>query len=104
MGQIQLAVDDGPSPGIDRVLVRTEDRRVRDTRSAIAIVLWRIMIRVSDEQVAVSGAGKTPTRIVPHVFEFGLAQRGLPFGEICDRIIAADRKPGFTTPGCRVKE
>ena len=49
VGQVKLAVDDGPSLGIDRVLVRTEDRRIRHTPRAITIVLRCVAIWVSDE-------------------------------------------------------
>ena len=42
--QIELAVDDGPSLGIDRVLVRR--RLVRRAHRAIAVVLRRIALRI----------------------------------------------------------
>src|SRR5271169_3833696 len=47
---------------------------------------------------------KAPTRVVPHILEFGNARNRLGFGEISNRVIAADREPWFVTPGHRSEQ
>src|SRR5580692_13144107 len=84
MGQIKLAVDNGPSLGIDRVFVRTKDRPAGHTPSAIAIVLSRITVRISDEQVAMGGAGKAPASVMPPILNVAWARHRLTVGEIGD--------------------
>ena len=50
MGKVELAVDDGPSLGIHRVLVRR--LAVRHTHRAVDVILRRVAIRILDEQIA----------------------------------------------------
>ena len=100
--QIELAVDDGPSLGIDRVLVRR--RLVRRAHRAIAVVLRRVALRILGEQIAMLAAGKAPAQFVPQIFKFGLALNGFAVGEISHRIVAADRKLRFVAPGSRSEQ
>ena len=95
--QIKLPVDDGPSLGINRVLVGVF--AVRHTHCAIAVVLRRVLTGAADEQVAVSAAGEPPLQFVPEIFEFGLALDWLSIGEISDGIIPADRELRLFTTG-----
>jgi hypothetical protein len=50
------------------------------------------------EHFAMLVVGKAPAQFVPQIFEFGLALNRLAFGEISDRVIAADRQLGFLAP------
>jgi hypothetical protein len=48
------------------------------------------------------GSGsKPPARVVPYIFELARARDRLPISEIGDRIITANRKPGFIPPSRR---
>src|ERR1700693_1185986 len=90
MRQIELAVDDGPSLGIDRVLVRR--LVVRGSHRAIAVVLRCEMRWILRKEIAVLAAGKTPAQSVPQIFKFRLALNGFSIGKISDRVIAANRE------------
>jgi hypothetical protein len=57
------------------------------------------MLGIRDEEIAMRSAGKPPPRIMPHIFELGLPGDRFRFGKIRHRIIAADGKPCFATPG-----
>jgi hypothetical protein len=95
--QIELAVDDRPSFGIDRILVRC--RVVRRTHRAVAVILRRVAVRILGEQIAMLAVGKTPAQFVPQIFEIGLALHGFAIGEISHRVVATDREFWFVAPG-----
>ena len=94
--QIELPVDDGPSFGIDRVLVR---RLIgRRSKRAVAVVLRCVMLRISRKEIAVLAAGKAPAQSVPRILEFGLALNGFSISKISDRVVATNREPRFIAP------
>ncbi len=102
VGQIELAVDDRPGLGIDRVLVRR--CILCRAHRAVAVILRRVSVRILDEHVAVADIGEAPTQSMPQIFEFRLPLNRFPVGEIGHRIIAADRKPRFIAAGRGRKE
>ena len=61
--RIELAIDDGPSLGIDRILLRR--CVVGRAHRAVAVVLRRVAVRIRDKQIAVIAAGKAPAQLVP---------------------------------------
>src|ERR1700745_2987667 len=72
--QIELTVDDGPSFGINCILMRRV--AVRRSHRTVAIVLLCIMLRISRKEIAVLAADKSPAQAVPRMLEFGLALNG----------------------------
>src|SRR5260370_31333622 len=61
--QIKLAVDDSPSLGIDRILVRCVV--ARRAHGAVAVVLRRLARRSLREPIAVLAGGQGPEYVLP---------------------------------------
>lgn len=93
--------NDPPSLGIDRVLVsRLASRHAHRT---VAVVLWRVTVRILDEQFAVCAVGKAQRNLCHKYSKFGLTLNGFSVGEISNWIVAADRKLGLLASRGRYK-
>src|SRR5207248_714486 len=65
--QIELTVDDGPSFGINCVLVRR--LVLRHSHRTVAIVLRCVMLRISRKEIAMFAADKAPAQSVPRILD-----------------------------------
>src|SRR4051795_12517104 len=84
--QVELAVDDAPSLGVDvrRALA------VDHSAGAIAAVLRRVAHGIADEELLVLGLGEVPGGAQPVVGDARRAFHGPALGEVGDGIVAHD--------------